>query len=1238
MKWIGQHIFDLKSRFRNDVTIDGDLTVSGTYTQIDTDVTTTEQWLVTNDGTGPAAIINQKGSEDIFDVQDDGTSVFYIEDGGNIGIGTTSPAGILDVSGADNDVFFRRNAGQYFKFTTDAHSNRFESAGKTVFIGTTDAQTLYLKTNDSSRLTITSAGLVGIGTTSPDDKLHVSGGNIRLTANSSTAAILSLHPNNGNSVDKWQIAADADGSNLSFSNKSTGSMVSTMYLKDDGNVGIGTTSPAEALDVRGVGLFGEQTTSISGSSHLQIARENDPIMSFRHLNSASAGQMGYINYYFKNTGGTETLSARMGAKHTTTHSSQPGAGLVFQTAPDGGSLTDRVIINEDGNVGIGTTSPSEKLDVAGNIKLNGNGNQLRDYNGNNILSNASNVLTIGSAAINTTYIRGNVGIGTASPSQGLHVVDGGILVSQFESSDNTTSQIQVTNSSGTDAYFGIAGSRLVLNNNDYGADHFSIDSSGNVGIGTTSPISRTEINQQLSASSTIDYPLTISSRDDNNSIDQLGGEGVGIKFRIAGNDASAFGNSLVGASIAAIRQSSSDTNSSTDLGFFVTQNDETLDESIRIKSNGNVGIGTTSPASLLHVAGTVQVGVDDTGHDVKFFGATSGRYMLWDESDDSLNLTDNTQLKIGAAADLRLYHDGSDSYVRGYNYDLIIMQDTADKDIRFKADDGSGGTATYLTLDGSTTHSYFSAGNVGIGTTAPEEKLSVSGSIQLTNQQELTWADIGDGNTGRVAIRGNEDDDWIMFRTDNSERMRLTSTGLGIGTTSPDATLEIYNVSTTSDGDGSATETLSGQDSILLQAPTSSTVGHTHGSITWHNGDRRRAMITCTNDNADGDFKGLAFYTRGTDGPGDMFESMRIAHSGDVGIGTTSPASLLHVAGTVQVGVDDTGHDVFFYGATSGKYMKWDESEDNLFFPDNTNILFGSGNDATIGVSSDNLVIKNDTAGKDIIFQCDDGSGGLTAYLTLDGSASTVNLFSTLTVGTGSATMSGVLDVTNTSNSYATGTSNNGVVDGDTGAIRTEGGISVAKKGYFGGQLWAKGMTTTTPGLEIRPGTTGNSGYLPAMIYRDNDTGSANYLLIDGTTTAFAAYDSATGGVTQDLSKMVRIKTANSAELEVHIGDSGSTSAELTVKGFNVGLCTSWILNDSVSGVAVSGLDKIYTITHGMGSSRNYGVQVIRNAANSGNGETVYTDVTRTDTTIVVTFALAPTAGDYTALVTKFPE
>ena len=79
-------------------------------------------------------------------------------------------------------------------------------------------------------------------------------------------------------------------------------------------------------------------------------------------------------------------------------------------------------------------------------------------------------------------------------------------------------------------------------------------SSNNVGIGTTSPTSLLEISQELSAAATIDYPYTISSRDDNNFINQVGGEGVGIKFRIAGNDATTPGNSLVGASIAAIRE------------------------------------------------------------------------------------------------------------------------------------------------------------------------------------------------------------------------------------------------------------------------------------------------------------------------------------------------------------------------------------------------------------------------------------------------------------------------------------------------------------------------------------------------------------------------------------------------------------------------------------------------------------------------------------------------------------
>ena len=67
-------------------------------------------------------------------------------------------------------------------------------------------------------------------------------------------------------------------------------------------------------------------------------------------------------------------------------------------------------------------------------------------------------------------------------------------------------------------------------------------------------------------------------------------------------------------------------------------------------SADTVGIGTTTPASKLDVQGTMQVGVDDTGHDVKFFGATAGAYMLWDESQDDLIIGGAGRVGIGTTA------------------------------------------------------------------------------------------------------------------------------------------------------------------------------------------------------------------------------------------------------------------------------------------------------------------------------------------------------------------------------------------------------------------------------------------------------------------------------------------------------------------------------------------------------------------------------------------------------------
>ena len=86
--------------------------------------------------------------------------------------------------------------------------------------------------------------------------------------------------------------------------------------------------------------------------------------------------------------------------------------------------------------------------------------------------------------------------------------------------------------------------------------------------------------------------------------------------------------------------------------------------------------------------------------------------------------------------------------------------------------------------------------------------------------------------------------------------------------------------------------TANGNEAIMIQTDTAFTVGHTLGSMVWRVGGRRRAMITGVCENTDSDYLGLSFYTQGTDGPGDFFESMRIARSGNVGVGNLS---LIHI-------------------------------------------------------------------------------------------------------------------------------------------------------------------------------------------------------------------------------------------------------------------------------------------------------------------------------------------------------
>jgi hypothetical protein len=126
------------------------------------------------------------------------------------------------------------------------------------------------------------------------------------------------------------------------------------------------------------------------------------------------------------------------------------------------------------------------------------------------------------------------------------------------------------------------------------------------------------------------------------------------------------------------------------------------------------GSGTSGWDTSPTFKGAVTVGVDDTGHDVKFFGATSGKYMEWDESADqldvtgSLDVTGNTSmvgtLNVGVddtGHDVKFFGATASKYMLwDESADALIVKDTVDA-VNFKVNGGQGSDGQVLTSTGS---------------------------------------------------------------------------------------------------------------------------------------------------------------------------------------------------------------------------------------------------------------------------------------------------------------------------------------------------------------------------------------------------------------------------------------------------------------------------------------------------------------------------------------------------------
>ena len=136
----------------------------------------------------------------------------------------------------------------------------------------------------------------------------------------------------------------------------------------------------------------------------------------------------------------------------------------------------------------------------------------------------------------------------------------------------------------------------------------------------------------------------------------------------------------------------------------------------------------TFDGSALQLTGTLTVGVDDTGHDVKFFGATAGAYMLYDQSEDHLLIhgPNDVLLKLNDGNDSGSHMTIAGARAKvGYSGNNLFLQGSSSKGVAFGVNNGTFGSGEVARFD--------TSGNFGIGTTSPSGRLHVETTNTYTN-------------------------------------------------------------------------------------------------------------------------------------------------------------------------------------------------------------------------------------------------------------------------------------------------------------------------------------------------------------------------------------------------------------------------------------------------------------------------------------------------------------------------
>ena len=375
------------------------------------------------------------------------TASHWDDTNGRLGIGTASPGYKLDVSGGDiytqnggnfgsagGSINFAANAGAgpmaQIKGALESFAGSVNDQGHMAFLTRPHELNPYtVRTSLTERMRITSAGRVGIGTTTPQFLLS-SEQDISATAdiqpNTAQFAVMGSTISGKRMVFGYDTQTAGNGHGFIKAGYLGMGWTNLCLQPNGGNVGIGTTTPGSALEVNGVMRFTGTSTSLTGIN----------------LPAGGAG-IHWGNGYSRILDDGDLRICTDDNMH-------------FYTGCNASSLgTERITLLVGGNVGIGTTSPATTLDVNGTITTPGFINVTTSdpgdliskryasadrygigqytsgvtrvftsgtYAGSVRISRAADDLRTGSATFTdlmTVLSTGNVGIGTTSPGSAL---------------------------------------------------------------------------------------------------------------------------------------------------------------------------------------------------------------------------------------------------------------------------------------------------------------------------------------------------------------------------------------------------------------------------------------------------------------------------------------------------------------------------------------------------------------------------------------------------------------------------------------------------------------------------------------------------------------------------------------------------------------------------------------------------------------------------------------------------